>query len=180
MSFAFNQVLTFFNSCALYRLRWPRPRTVGSGHGRSRRRRPWVTFARVRAHGCYTIRHGYASVSSHARGAPSRCCLLASFHPGAGARTHREQWRVLRTPGMSCTMSLSGQRPCPQWCFDCEFGPDRARRFDAVAQSTRLKLLPRSSGENLFHGRGAPSRSPAEGSEYAHAGKILRDHRGPW
>ncbi len=96
--------------------------------------------------------------------------LLASFHPGAGARTHREQWRVLRTPGMSCTMSLSGQRPCPQWCVspDCEFGPDRARRFDAggVAQSTtpygRLKLLPRSdprkpgreaSGENLFHGR---------------------------
>ena len=28
--------------------------------------------------------------------------------------------------------------------------------------------------------RGSPSRSPAEGSTHAHAGKILRDHRGPW
>ena len=26
---------------------------------------------------------------------------------------------------------------------------------------------------------GCPSRSPAEGSERPHAGKILRDHRGP-
>ena len=32
----------------------------------------------------------------------------------------------------------------------------------------------------LFSCEGCPSRSPAEGSEYAHAGKILRDHRGPW
>ena len=31
------------------------------------------------------------------------------------------------------------------------------------------------------YARGAPSRSPAEGSpEHAHTGKILRDHRGPW
>ena len=98
-----------------YKLRWPRPRTVGSGHGRSRRRRPWGTFARVRAHGRYTIRRGYASVSSLARGAPSRCCLLAR-----------------RAPSRCCLLA-----------------------------------------------RGAPSRSPAEGSEHPHAGKILRDHRGP-
>ena len=85
-----------------YKLRWPRPRTVGSGHGRSLRRRLWGTFARVRAHGRYTIRRGFASVSSLARGAPSRCCLLArgapsrspaegSEHPHAGKipRDHR-------------------------------------------------------------------------------------------
>ncbi len=116
MSFSSNRLIPYFENPAGYKLRWPRPRTVGSGHGQSRRRRPWGTFSRVSAHGRYTIRRGYASVFSFARGFPSRCCLLAR-----GA------------PSRCCLLA-----------------------------------------------RGAPSRSPAEGPEHPHAGKILRDHRGPW
>ena len=81
MSLCFNQLRTFVGHSAGNRLRWPRPRTVGPGHGRRRRRRLWGTFARVRAHGRYTIRHGYASASLLARGGPSRCCLLARGAP---------------------------------------------------------------------------------------------------
>ncbi len=81
MSLSSNRSIPYFENPAGYKLRWPRPRTVGSGHGRSRRRRPWGTFARARAHGRYTIRRGYASVSFHARDAPSRCCLHARGAP---------------------------------------------------------------------------------------------------
>ncbi len=109
MSRGFNRIRSSFGKSAGYELRWPRPLTAGPGHGRSRRRRPWGTCSRVRAHGRYTIRRGYASVSFGARGSPSR-----------------------------------------------------------------------APAEGFFLARGSPSHSPAEGSEHAHAGKILRDHRGPW
>ena len=125
MPLSSNRLIPYFEDPAGYKLRWPRPRTVGSGHERSRRRRPWGTFSRVSARGRYTIRHGYASVSYLATGAPSRCYLLA----GAPSR---------------CYLLARG---APSRCY----------------------LL----------ARGAPSRSAAEGSEHAHAGKILRDHRGP-
>ena len=51
MSFFFNHVRWFFENPAGYKRRWPRPR--------------W-SFARVRAHTRYTIRHGYASAREHA------------------------------------------------------------------------------------------------------------------
>ena len=105
MSFAFNQVLTFFNSCALYRLRWPRPRTGGVGPRAEPKAPPVGHF----------------------------CPRARTWSP------HHKAWLCFRL-------------------FSCEGCP--------------LALL--SSCE------GAPSRSPAEGSEYAHAGKILRDRRGPW
>ena len=100
MSFFFNHVRRFFGNPAGYKLRWPRPRTVGSGHGRSRRRRPWGTFARMRARARSTIRRGYASVSSLARAAPSRCLFLRGLPP----RAPRLKAPSTRTRAKSCAI----------------------------------------------------------------------------
>ena len=64
MSFIFNHVHRFFGSPTGYKVRWPRPR--------------W-SFARVRTHGRYTIRHGYASAPEYA-------------HAGKILRDHRGPW----------------------------------------------------------------------------------------
>ena len=106
MSFIFNHVRPFFGSPAGYKVRWPRPRTVGSGHGRSRRRRLWGTFARVRAHGRYTIRHGYASVSfmrgvPPSRGVPPRAAV---FLRGVPPRAPRLKAPSTRTRAKSCAI----------------------------------------------------------------------------
>ena len=65
MSLSSNRLISYFENPAGYKLRWPRPRRAGPGHRRSRRRRLWGTFARVRAHGRFTIRRGYASAHEH-------------------------------------------------------------------------------------------------------------------
>ena len=105
----FQSCASVFGSPSGYKVRWPRPRTVGSGHGRSRRGRLWGTFTRVRAHGRYTIRRGYASVSS-----------LASLRTGnSGAFSVRPACRVMS----------SGQRPCPQWCVSPDCWPRPCSAF---------------------------------------------------
>ncbi len=100
MSFAFNQVLSFFKSCARYRLRWPRPRTVGSGHGRSRRRHPWGTFARVRAHGRYSI-GGAMLPSLFLRGVPPRAPRLKA----PSTRTRAKSCAIIAALGDICGLA---------------------------------------------------------------------------
>ena len=118
MTFVFDHVRRFFGNPAGYKLRWPRPRTVGSGHGRSRRRRPCGTFARMLARARSTIRRGYASVSFHARGAPSRCCLHA------------------RAASSRCYLLARGT---PSRCCLLRGVPPRAPRLKAPSTRARVK-----------------------------------------
>ena len=97
MSSIFNHVRRFFGSPAGYKVRWPRPRTVGPGRGRSRRRRLWGTFACVRAYGRYT--KGMAMLPSlFLRGVPPRAPRLKA----PSTRTRAKSCAIIAALGEIC------------------------------------------------------------------------------
>ena len=147
MSVVFNHVRRFLGNPTGYKLRWPRPRTVGSGHGRSLRRRLCSgTFARVRAHGrsgqlpgggAEGVEHGDGSPPSRSKG----CCF-----------------RLFSCEG--CAAPRAGACPvCAGAAHDAERG---SRRWKPLAKRCRRReqrrcrcLRPARAGAP-----GSPSASP--------------------
>ena len=77
----------------------PRPRTVGPGHGRSRRHRLWGTFARVRAH---ATPYGTAMLPAlFLRGVPPRAPRLKA----PSTRTRAKSCAIIAALGEICVLA---------------------------------------------------------------------------
>ena len=152
------------------------PARWGPGRGRSQRHRPQGTFARVRAHGRYSIRRDYASVSS-LRGEPglskSPVCSARGSERAGIQRSGSTRRRVRATPRHAADgRMMSGE--CCGGVVVRAFPPDGcARAWGATAR-------PSGAPQALRVGRLRAVRRPGWRRGVLRAGGVVAIGRGDY